>query len=62
VSLRSNGRVAIDAIVSRLGGGGHPHAAGVMLRGTRAEAKARILPEIARVVGTPEPATARRTT
>ena len=62
VSLRSNGRVAIDAIVSRLGGGGHPHAAGVMLRGTRADAKARILPEIARVVATPEPAAARRAT
>src|SRR6185503_15652706 len=34
VSLRSNGRLAIDGVVTRLGGGGHPHAAGAMVRGT----------------------------
>jgi len=50
VSLRSTGRVAIDAVVTRLGGGGHPHAAGAMLRMTRADAKARVLPELARIV------------
>jgi phosphoesterase RecJ-like protein len=50
VSLRSNGRVAIDSVVSRLGGGGHPHAAGVMLRSTREEARARVLPELARLL------------
>ncbi len=50
VSLRSTGRVAIDQIASRLGGGGHPHAAGVLLRGTRAEVRERILPELRRLV------------
>lgn len=47
VSLRSTGRVAIDQVCTRLGGGGHPHAAGVLLRGTRAEARARVLPDLA---------------
>jgi len=60
VSLRSTGRIAIDAVCSRLGGGGHPHAAGVLLRGTRAEARARVLPDlslrIAAPDGTPSPA------
>jgi bifunctional oligoribonuclease and PAP phosphatase NrnA len=51
VSLRSNGRVAIDSVVTRLGGGGHPHAAGVMLRSSRAEARERVLPELGRLVG-----------
>ena len=46
VSLRSTGRVSIDEVCSRLGGGGHPHAAGVLLRGTRAQARERILPEL----------------
>jgi len=46
VSLRSTGRVAIDTIASKLGGGGHVHAAGVLLRGTRAEARERVLPEL----------------
>jgi phosphoesterase RecJ-like protein len=50
VSLRSTGRVAIDQVCSRLGGGGHVHAAGVLLRGTRAEARARILPELDRLI------------
>jgi phosphoesterase RecJ-like protein len=50
VSMRSTGRVAVDQIASRLGGGGHPHAAGVMLRGTRSEARARILPDLFRLV------------
>jgi len=47
VSLRSTGRIAIDQVCARLGGGGHPHAAGVLLRGTRAEARARVLPDLA---------------
>jgi phosphoesterase RecJ-like protein len=46
VSLRSAGRVAIDQVCTRLGGGGHPHAAGVLLRGTRDDARARVLPEL----------------
>lgn len=50
VSLRSTGRVNIDGVVSRLGGGGHPHAAGVQLRGTRAQARERILPELERLL------------
>jgi len=50
VSLRSNGRVTIDQVVTRLGGGGHPHAAGAMLRMSRADARARVLPELARIV------------
>jgi phosphoesterase RecJ-like protein len=50
VSLRSNGRVTIDSVVSKLGGGGHPHAAGAMLRATRAQARALVLPELARIV------------
>ena len=51
VSLRSNGRVTIDAVVTRLGGGGHPHAAGATLACGRAEARERVLPELARIVG-----------
>lgn len=50
VSLRSTGRVNIDGVVSRLGGGGHPHAAGVQLRGSREQAKARILPDLERLL------------
>ena len=50
VSLRSTGRVGIDQVCSRLGGGGHVHAAGVLLRGTRAQARERILPELDRLI------------
>jgi phosphoesterase RecJ-like protein len=46
VSMRSTGRITVDQIASRLGGGGHPHAAGVMLKGRISEARARILPEL----------------
>jgi len=46
VSLRSTGRVAIDGVASRHGGGGHMHAAGVLLRGSRADARQRVLPEL----------------
>ena len=53
VSLRSTGRVDIDAICTGLGGGGHRHAAGVLLRSTRAEARSRVLPQLARVVAAP---------
>jgi phosphoesterase RecJ-like protein len=53
VSLRSTGRIAIDQVASRLGGGGHPHAAGVLLRGNRAEARARILPALSRLLNEP---------
>jgi phosphoesterase RecJ-like protein len=50
VSLRSTGRVSIDQVCSRLGGGGHIHAAGVLLRGSRVDARARILPELERLI------------
>jgi phosphoesterase RecJ-like protein len=50
VSLRSTGRVSIDRIASNLGGGGHVHAAGVLLRATRAEARQRVMPELARLL------------
>jgi len=55
VSLRSTGRVVIDQIATRYGGGGHPHAAGVQLRGSRADARARILPELERVIAAGPP-------
>ena len=41
----------MDSLASSLGGGGHAHAAGVQLRGSRAQAKARILPELERLIG-----------
>lgn len=50
VSLRSTGNVTIDQVCSRFGGGGHPHAAGVQMRGSREDAKARILPEIVKLL------------
>jgi phosphoesterase RecJ-like protein len=51
VSMRSTGRVSVDSLASSLGGGGHAHAAGVQLRGSRAQAKTRILPELERLIG-----------
>ena len=57
VSLRSTGRVAIDSVVARLGGGGHAHAAGVLLRCSRADARARVLPELERLVAALPPRT-----
>ena len=50
VSLRSAGRASIDQVCSRFGGGGHAHAAGVQMRGSRQDARDRILPELARVL------------
>jgi len=50
VSLRSTGRVNVDGVCARLGGGGHPHAAGVQLRGTRAQARDKVLPELERLL------------
>jgi phosphoesterase RecJ-like protein len=50
VSLRSTGRVSVDGVCSRYGGGGHPHAAGVQMRGSREQAKARVLPELERLL------------
>ncbi len=50
VSMRSTGRVTVDGLASRHGGGGHIHAAGILMRCTLAEARARVLPELTRVV------------
>jgi len=60
VSLRSTGRVSIDQVCSRLGGGGHVHAAGVLLRGSRADARARVLPELEALIAALGPAGAER--
>jgi phosphoesterase RecJ-like protein len=43
VSLRAKGEVNVASIAGRLGGGGHPNAAGLMLPGSLAEAKAVVL-------------------
>ncbi|MCC6349953.1 MAG: bifunctional oligoribonuclease/PAP phosphatase NrnA [Candidatus Eisenbacteria bacterium] len=50
VSLRSTGNVTIDQVCARWGGGGHPHAAGVQMRGSREDAKAKILPDLVRLL------------
>lgn len=50
VSLRSTGHVAVDQLCARLGGGGHRQAAGALLRGSRADARGRVLPELARLL------------
>jgi bifunctional oligoribonuclease and PAP phosphatase NrnA len=51
VSMRSTGRVSVDGVAGSLGGGGHAHAAGVLLRGSREQARGRILPELERLIG-----------
>ena len=56
VSLRSTGRVEIDSVCSRWGGGGHRHAAGVQMRGSREAAKAKILPDLERLLSELPPA------
>jgi len=53
VSMRSTGRVAIDAVATELGGGGHPHAAGVLLRGTRAAVRERVVSRLRALVEAP---------
>lgn len=56
VSLRSTGRVGIDGVCSRWGGGGHVHAAGVQMRGSREQAKAKIIPDLERLLSELPPA------
>ncbi len=46
-SLRSAGEVDVNAVARVLGGGGHSAAAGVVIPGTIAEARARILTTVA---------------
>jgi phosphoesterase RecJ-like protein len=43
VSFRSKGRVDVDRIARRLGGGGHPAASGCTVQGTLAEARSMVL-------------------
>jgi phosphoesterase RecJ-like protein len=43
VSLRAKGEVDVARVAARLGGGGHPNAAGVILKGGLAEAQALVL-------------------
>jgi phosphoesterase RecJ-like protein len=43
VSLRSKGRVDVSAVATLFGGGGHRNAAGCLLPGPLAEARARIV-------------------
>ncbi len=50
VSLRSMGRVEIDGVCARHGGGGHAHAAGVQMRMPRDAARALIVPELAALI------------
>jgi phosphoesterase RecJ-like protein len=57
VSLRSTGRVEIDKVASRHGGGGHLHAAGVLMRGSIAQARAAIVPELRAIVQAASPHT-----
>lgn len=59
VSLRSTGNVTIDQVCARWGGGGHPHAAGVQMRGSREDVKAKILPDIVRLLDAHAEAVAR---
>jgi phosphoesterase RecJ-like protein len=56
VSLRSTGRVAIDQVCVRFGGGGHPHAAGALIRGGGDEVRIRVLPAIEELVSGAAPA------
>jgi len=50
VSMRSNGRIAVDGIAAELGGGGHVHAAGALVRGARAEVRDRVVRALERQV------------
>jgi len=46
VSLRSDGGVAINEIAARLGGGGHPSAAGAIVEGDLAQVTARVVADV----------------
>jgi phosphoesterase RecJ-like protein len=50
VSLRAKGEVNVARIAARFGGGGHPNAAGVVLPGDLAQAKAAVLGAIREAV------------
>jgi phosphoesterase RecJ-like protein len=50
VSLRAKGEVDVARIAARLGGGGHPNAAGVILPGGLEDAKATVLAAVRRAL------------
>lgn len=50
VSMRAKGEVNVARLAARFGGGGHPNAAGVVLKGTLAEVKARVLGVVSEAV------------
>lgn len=50
VSLRAKGEVDVARIAARFGGGGHPNAAGVVLKGDLAQAKGLVLGAVGEAV------------
>ena len=50
VSFRSTGRVDVNALARRYGGGGHAKASGALVAGTLAEVRARVVDEARRFV------------
>ncbi|MFN9577396.1 MAG: DHH family phosphoesterase [Gemmatimonadota bacterium] len=50
VSFRSTGRVDVNALARRYGGGGHAKASGALVAGTLAEMRARVVDEARRFV------------
>lgn len=46
ISLRSDGSIAINELAARLGGGGHPSAAGAIVDGELGEVTSRVLAEV----------------
>lgn len=52
VSLRAKGEVDVAAVAARLGGGGHPNAAGVLLQGDLAHARTLVLEAVREALGT----------
>lgn len=55
VSFRSTGRVDVNALARRFGGGGHAKASGALVAGRLDEVKARVLDEARAFVGPPTP-------
>jgi phosphoesterase RecJ-like protein len=53
VSLRSKGEVNVARIAARFGGGGHPNAAGFILKGALAPAKEAVLGAIREAIAAP---------
>jgi len=50
VSLRSKGAQDVHTVARKLGGGGHPKAAGCMIHGGMAEAVSRVIGELRSLV------------